>query len=150
MAGGFENYTWRRYNLSYRVLDGSSGQPQQQLMRRYLKLPATCCTAVKHPFTKFTSSKKMAAKNINDMPVDDFLHIFEFLNLHEAVTVYSKTCMYWKETIAMDILSPKIYRLAQRNPRFKGAIKHQGWTEDCNDPEVVLLLFATYDYYSSK
>ena len=88
--------------------------------------------------------------NINDLPVQEFLHIFEFLNLHEAVTVYSKTCMYWKETIALDILSPKIYSLAQKNPRFKVAIERQGWTEDCKEPELILLLFTTYDYYSSK
>jgi len=41
-----------------------------------------------------------------------------------------------------------IRRVAIYSP-IKVAIERQEWTEDCKDPEAILLLFTTYDYYSS-
>ena len=94
-------------------------------------------------------AKKEIAKNINDLPVEMFQYILQFLNLHETVTIYSKTCVHWKETIALHILSPEILSLAQHNGWFKKIIEKEGWTEDCNNTDFILQIYGKYDYYTS-
>ena len=74
---------------------------------------------------------------MNDLPLEMFTYIFKFLNLHEAVTIYSKTCVQWKETIALHVLSPEILKLAQSNTMFKKTIEQDGWTKDTNDPDFL-------------
>ena len=88
-----------------------------------------------------------ASVGINDLPDEMLVYIFKFLKLHDTVTVYAKTCLHWRETIARHILSPEIFRVAQYDQPFRKSIVKEGWTEECGDPNLIMRLYDKYEYY---
>ena len=111
--------------------------------------------SVIYPFLdQFTTREDQEAMDttteINDLPVEMILEIFENLSLHELVVNSSKTCLQWRYIIGQFILAPKILRLANVNGTFKKEIKEVGWTEESNDTELIFSLYQKYEYYSSK
>ena len=92
----------------------------------------------------------MAITEINDLPVEMILEIFESLSLHELVVNSSKTCLRWREIIGQFILAPKIMRMANVNGTFKKEIKEDGWSEESNESNLILSLYQKYEFYSSK
>ena len=100
-----------------------------------------------------SSSKKSSAKNsmsINDLPLEDFLEVFRYISLDEAVTSCSNVCVQWKEAIALHIVAPKIRGLARSNLEFKTFLEKKGWNEESNDVEKILSLYDIYNLFSSK
>ena len=91
--------------------------------------------------------------NINDLPDEMILEILEKLPLREVVVNTSKTCLSWRNLVAQHILAPKIQALAAKSSNFKWTIqdKAKGWTGTVDDePELIISLYHTYEYFSSK
>ena len=79
---------------------------------------------------------------INDLPEEMLLEVFEYLNFshHQLLMQYSKICCHWREIIARHIVAPRIARVATSNDKFKKLIEKNGWTEECNDTELLLFI----------
>ena len=88
--------------------------------------------------------------HFDDLPVEMFLHIFQFIDLHETVTKLAKVCLLWQDTIALEILAPELYRTAELHPPLKSVMTRSGWTEECKDVGLILSLFNKYECYTSK
>ena len=96
------------------------------------------CSQVKNP-TK-----------VNALPEEMLLFIFKKLSLHDAVLNWSKTCVKWRDTVALGILKPAILELARTNVQFKEEIKLHRLTKNCKDSDLMLSLYGKYEKYSSK
>ena len=83
------------------------------------------------------------AVEINDLPEEMLLEVFQYLNLsHDRLFMqYSKICVHWREIIARYIVAPRIAQVASSNVEFKKVIEKNGWTEECNDAELILLIY---------
>ena len=82
------------------------------------------------------------AMEINDLPEEMLLEIFEYLNFshYQLLMQYSKICVHWREIIARHIVAPRIARVATSNDKFKKLIEKNGWTEECDDTELLLFI----------
>ena len=87
---------------------------------------------------------------INDLPVEMFITIMEYLSLDQVVVNCAKTCVQWKEDIGRFILGPKLRSLAMINKRFKVEIEVQGWNEECSDVDFIFSLYDKYEQLTSK
>ena len=93
--------------------------------------------------------------SINDLPLEDFLEVFNYISLDEAVTSCSNVCVQWKEAIALHVLAPKIRGLTRSNLEFKTFLEKKGWNQESNDVEKILSLYYIYrvdmtNFFSSK
>ena len=91
--------------------------------------------------TSSTSKKPRLAlpMSINDLPLEDFLEVFRYISLDEAVTTCTRVCMQWQEAIALHIVAPTIRGLTRSNPHYKTFLEKKGWNEESND--IVTLLY---------
>ena len=82
------------------------------------------------------------AVEINDLPEEMLLEVFQYLNFsHDRLLMqYSKICVHWREIIARYIVAPRIARVASANVELKKLIEKNGWTEECNDTELLLFI----------
>ena len=97
------------------------------------------------------SQEKWPATQINDLPIEMIVMIFENLTLHELVVNCGNTCIQWREIIAQFILRSRILRLANVNGNFKRDIEKDGWSqEEANQSELILTLYNKYEFHSSK
>ena len=90
------------------------------------------------------------AMNFNELPIEMILEVLEKINLPELVVNISKTCLLWRHLIAQYILRPKILTLASQSWKFKRTIQDMGWTGTGDEPELILSLYHTYEYFTSK
>ena len=107
-----------------------------------------CFKAPQHMVDKCTQTK--IPTNINALPEEMLLFIFKKLSLRDAVLNWSKTCVKWRDTVALGILKPAILELASTNEQFKEEIKLDRWTENCKDSDLLLSLYGKYEKCSSK
>ena len=84
---------------------------------------------------------KAEPPQFNDLPVEMQVHIFQFLNVHDCVTEYTKTCSLWREVIALHILAPELIQIANINLVFKSHLEKHNWTEDCEDVEMLIYIY---------
>ena len=90
-------------------------------------------------------------KNINDvLPDEMIIEVLEKIDLPEVVLIISKTCSLWEKLIAQSILQPKILTLASQSWKFNSIIQAKGWTGTDDDTELILSLYHTYAFFSSK
>ena len=84
----------------------------------------------------------MASKlKINDLPIEMFVEVFKYLNIHEIAFRYTEICIHWRENIALHILAPEIKRQAKANPSFKKLLEKNQWTEECEDVEMLIYIY---------
>ena len=86
------------------------------------------------------TSPRSNSKGINDLPIEMFLEVFQYLSLRQSIR-YSTVCRHWRESIALHILAPEILRLTASNPAFKNLLEKNGWSEECSDTELLLLIY---------
>ena len=92
---------------------------------------------------ELTMEHEMAVDGgINELPEEMLLEVFKYLNLdnHQLIKKYTEICVHWRETIALGIVAPRIARVASSNVEFKKLIGKNGWTEECNDTELLLFI----------
>ena len=90
-------------------------------------------------------------KEFNDLPTEMFVEVFKYLNVHQVAFRYTKICLHWRENIALHILAPEIIRQAEANPSFKKLLEKNGWTEECDDVEMLIYIYnKTYNPLKSK
>ena len=92
----------------------------------------------------------MAGTNINDLPDEMLVEIFEYLPLDEVVTNTAETSLEWRDIIARFIMRPRILRLAGDNEKFKRNIMDQGWTEEQISTDLILSFYQKYELFSSE
>ena len=90
------------------------------------------------------------AMNINDLPVEMILEILEKLPPREVVVNTSKTCLLWRNLYAQYTVRPKIQALAAQSRKFKRTIQDMGWTGTDDEPQLILSIYHTYEYFTSK
>ena len=92
------------------------------------------------------------AININDiLPNEMITEVLEKIDLPEVVLNTSKTSpALWRNLIAQSILKPKILTLASQSFKFNSIIQAKGWTGTDDDTELILSLYHTYAFFSSK
>ena len=78
---------------------------------------------------------------INDLPIEMFVEVFKYLNIHEIAFRYTEICIHWRGNIALHILAPKIIRQAEANPSFKKLLEKNQWTEECDDVEMLIYIY---------
>ena len=78
---------------------------------------------------------------INDLPIEMFVEVFKYLNIHEIAFRYTEICIHWRENIALHILAPEIIRQAEANPSFKKLLEKNHWTEECEDVEMLIYIY---------
>ena len=84
----------------------------------------------------------MSAKlHFNDLPIELFVEVFKNLKLNDIAFRYLKICTHWRGNIALHMLAPEIGRQARSNPNFKKLIKKKGWTDDCEDVELLVCIY---------
>ena len=98
-------------------------------------------------FIMATSSSENTM-SINDLPLEDFLEVFNYISLDEAVTSCSNVCVQWKEAIALHIVAPKIPGLARSNLEFKTFLEKKGWNQESNDVEKILSFYHISNIYN--
>ena len=99
------------------------------------------------PFKKSKTAKK---NHIKDLPTEMLVMILENVPLHELVSNCSKTCIKWREIVALFIMKEKVNKLATTHLVFKIKIEQQGWSKDCTDIDLILSLYGMYEYNTSK
>ena len=87
---------------------------------------------------------------IHVLPTEMILKIFENLTLYQTVVNCSKTCIRWREIVALFVLRPKLLKLSKANHKFRMDAEYQGWTEECENVELILSLYIKYDHFASK
>ena len=87
--------------------------------------------------------------HIDDLPEEVLLLILRNLSLHEIVKC-SKICQRWREIVAQGILRPELLKYANANEHFKIDITERGWTEECQDTDLILFLYRKYHSYECK
>ena len=110
-------------------------------------------TQVSKIFIMATSSASKNSMSINDLPLEDFLEVFNYISLDEAVTSCSNVCVQWKEAIALHIVAPNIRGLTRSNLEFKTFLEKKGWNQESQDVEKILSLHYRVDisnFFSSK
>ena len=122
----------------------------QELIKKLLETAQERSQLKQHPLTMEEIDEICQQSEIKQLPVEMLLNIFENLSLHDLVVKGSKTCLQWREIITQFMLRPKILRLANVNGAFKKNIEKDGWTEECDDTELILSLYQKYEIYSSK
>ena len=105
-------------------------------------------TQVSKIFIMATSSASKNSMSINDLPLDDFLEVFRYISLDEAVTTCAMVCMPWREAIVLHILAPKIRALTRSNLEFKTFLEKKGWNQESNDVEKILSLYHISNIYN--
>ena len=102
--------------------------------------------------TSSTSKKPRLAlpMSINDLPLVEFVEIFSYISLDEAVTTCSNVCVQWRETIVLHILAPNIRVRTRSSPQFKNFLEKKGWNEESDDVEQILSFYDIYNFFSSK
>ena len=78
---------------------------------------------------------------INDLPIEMFVEVFKYLNIHQVAFRYTEICIQWRENIALHILAPEIIRQAEANPCFKKLLEKNGWTEESDDVEMLIYIY---------
>ena len=99
---------------------------------------------------------------ITDLPIELLVLILENLSLYENAISCAKTCIKWRQTVALYILRPKLLRLAKVNQMFKTymEIAQEGWILKLRvfkgpvlrlwQCDLILSLFRKYESHSSK
>ena len=80
-------------------------------------------------------------KEFNDLPIEMFVEVFKYLNIHQVAFRYTEICINWRESIALHILAPEIIRQAEANPRFKKLLEKNQWTEKSEDVEMIIFIY---------
>ena len=88
--------------------------------------------------------------NISDLPNEMILEILEKLPPREVVVNTSKTSLLWRNLYAQYTVRPKIQALAAQSRKFKRTIQDMGWTGTDDEPQLILSLYHTYEYFTSK
>ena len=78
---------------------------------------------------------------INDLPIEMFVEVFKYLDIHHIAFRYTEICIHWRENIALHILAPEIIRQADSNPSFKKLLEKNQWTEECEDVEMLIYIY---------
>ena len=78
---------------------------------------------------------------INDLPIEMFVEVFKYLDIHEIAFRYTEICIHWRENIALHILAPEIIRQAEANPRFKKLLEKNQWTVESDDVEMLIYIY---------
>ena len=78
---------------------------------------------------------------INDLPIEMFVEVFKYLNIHQVAFRYTEICIHWRENIALHILAPEIIRQAEANPSFKKLLEKNQWTEESDDVEMLIYIY---------
>ena len=80
-------------------------------------------------------------RQINDLPIEMFVEVFKYLDIHQIAFRYTEICIHWRENIALHILAPEIIRQADSNPGFKKLLEKNQWTEECEDVEMLIYIY---------
>ena len=91
--------------------------------------------------------------SINNLPLVEFIEVFGYISLDEAVTTCSMVCKQWREAIAFHIVAPHIRGLTRSNLEYKTFLENKGWKEESNEVEKILSLYYRVDisnFFSSK
>ena len=88
---------------------------------------------------------------INNLPIEMFVEVFKYLDMHQIAFRHTEICLHWRENIALHILAPEIIRQADSNPSFKKLLEKNQWTEECEDVEMIISIYnKTINPISSK
>ena len=104
------------------------------------RAPSSCLTEI---CLDLIPRGEMAAKQkeFNDLPTEMVVEVFKYVNIHEIAFRYTEICIHWRENIALHILAPEIIRQAEANPSFKKLLEKNGWTEECDDVEMLIYIY---------
>ena len=89
-------------------------------------------------------------KEFNDLPIEMFVEVFKYFNIHQVAFRYTEICIHWRENIALHILAPEIIRQAEANPSFKKLLEKNQWTEECEDVEMLIYIYKKMATITSK
>merc|ERR1719510_2155782 len=80
-------------------------------------------------------------KEFDDLPIEMFVEVFKYFDIHEIAFRYTEICIHWRENIALHILAPEIIRQAKSNPSYKKLLEKNQWTEECEDVEMLIYIY---------
>ena len=100
-------------------------------------------------FFKRSCYSNPASSGINDLPAELFLEIFKYLSLNESLKCI-KICTYWRKLIAIHIVGPQLLLLRETGQHFKDYLEKNGWTENCNDADLLLEMYDVTNSITSK
>ena len=86
------------------------------------------------------------AATIEDLPELPLISIFKYLNLidiENCSLVYKK----WERLIARDFYQKHFRIISKLNNEFKKELYKKGWTENCNNIELILSLWEILQPY---
>ena len=87
---------------------------------------------------------------INDLPIEMFVEVFKYVDIHQIAFRYTEICIHWRENIALHILAPEIIRQAEANPSFKKLLEKNQWTEESDDVEMQICIYRKMATITSK
>ena len=79
---------------------------------------------------------KIIMATFSNLPTETIVQIFKNIALHDLVDNCSRTCLRWREIIALFLVRPRIQRL--------------GWKEETNDIDLILSGYQKYELRFSK
>ena len=82
----------------------------------------------------------MTGKWIEDVPVEVLVLIFKCLSIQDVFQNCVNTCVKWRYITAQYFMKPYLLRLANYHKNLKDSFQFDGWTEECNDHELIISL----------
>ena len=82
--------------------------------------------------------------DINKLPIEVLVNIFKELSLYDVVNNCMQTCQRWKSIIVSFILPNQLCTFANLDSGMKKSLVNDGWSENCEDKELILHLWIKY------
>ena len=81
--------------------------------------------------------------NINKLSIEILVVIFKKLSLYDVIACM-QTCQRWQSIIVSSILPKQLCTFANLNPALKKDLIKDGWSEICEDYELMSYLWTKY------
>ena len=83
--------------------------------------------------------------NINKLPIEILVVIFKELSLYDVVNNCMQTCQKWRSIIVSFILPKQLFTFANLDSRLNRDLRNDGWSDNCEDNELILHLWSKYN-----
>ena len=87
---------------------------------------------------------------IEELPTEVLVLILNNLDLADIVENCSETCQRFRFISTQFFLQPELVRLASENEELRLELQDEGWTEDCQNGELIIELHEKFYYTQGR
>ena len=87
---------------------------------------------------------------IENLPTEVLVHILKNLDLADIVENCSETCQRWRFISTQFFLQPELVKLTSENRELRLELLNKGWTEDCQNDQLIITLHEKFYYNQGR